>query len=436
MRKIVLRQLHIFSAMVFTAATLLLLVLPITACTSKSESNPPATTKLEPPQNLLVTSADSQVELNWNVADAEFQFTIYVSSQPGIAPQTCPGISCETIPNTTPPYIYSGLTNLAHYYFVVTATKNGEESGPSNEEIGIPLAAAPAIEESGWALTNVNSFSNPQSAHYNPRDHLLYVAKRASNVTDGLYRINADGSSDKVADADRPSAIVVDHATGNIFLAEDYAGALYRTDFGTTGRALWVSGFRSGDDDPVGMAVAPAGYSGAILQPNQALVVDRGFVGAGSGIDDIWRFSSEFSDTVTGYEETLAHADDGTLIDAVDIAIGNNAIYVADSGMTSPGVIYQLVEGGILNPINTVEALSYPSGIVVDPDKGDLLVHDTDTDRVVRIVVATGAVSNVITGLHSGLGNWAALDISPDGSQLFVTDNEVNLIYTFTNRLR
>ena len=55
------------------------------------------------------------------------------------------------------------------------------------------------IVEVNWSLTRTVNFSGDQAAHYNPIDGLLYVGRRGTG-TDGLYRINADGSAAQFAD--------------------------------------------------------------------------------------------------------------------------------------------------------------------------------------------------------------------------------------------
>ncbi|MFZ2420900.1 MAG: hypothetical protein WA029_07090, partial [Anaerolineae bacterium] len=152
--------------------------------------------------------------------------------------------------------------------------------------INAPQVPNVAIVEGGWTLIRTVSAANPMAAHYNPLDGLLYYARRPGSGG-SLNRINADGTLTQIVTADRPAAVVIDPTDGDIFLSEDYGGNIYRSAFGSTTRSTWVSGFHSGDADPVGMAIAPAGYTGPIVSPGQALVVDRG----NAGSDEIWRWS-------------------------------------------------------------------------------------------------------------------------------------------------
>ncbi len=291
-------------------------------------------------------------------------------------------------------------------------------------------AAVPIIVESGWTLTRTVAFDGAQAAHYNRLDGQLYVGRRSSNASnreDGVYRINADGSATKVADGDRVATVVVG-PDGDIFFSEDFGGRIYRIPFGSRRRATWVAGFHRDDDDPVGMAIATATRTGGILAPGDALVVDRGF----NGPDEVWRFSSR-----TPEGEMPIHRDDGTLIDAVDIAMGTGAVYLVDGRGALDGAIYQLHADGSLTPLVTSEPIAEPQGIIIDPLTGDLFVLDADANRLVRVDPDTGDVRDMFTGFSFstdavGTVAWAGVDVSPNGVEIFLTDRGARTIYTFT----
>jgi hypothetical protein len=280
------------------------------------------------------------------------------------------------------------------------------------------------IVEPGWVLSNSVVLADPTSAHYNPIDGLLYAGSRlAPGSGGGLYRLNANGTTIKIVAEDRPAGVLVDPADGDIFTSEDYGGAMYRSAFGATTRSTWVSGFNGGDHDPVGMAIAPAGYTGPILSAGQALVVDRG----NSGSDQIWRWSP-----ATAEGEVLIYSDSSTagpLVDPVDVAISASAIYLVDTKATASGTIYSLDAGPTLTPISTSSPIAEPYGIAIDPTTGDLLVLDGAPDRLLRVNPSTGAVSEMFTGFTGVF--WSGLDISPDGNRIFVTDYSGDTIYTF-----
>lgn len=271
--------------------------------------------------------------------------------------------------------------------------------------------------EDDWLVLRTLDFENPMSATYNPLDGQIYLGQRGA--TDGLFRINAFGFPMQVSEGSNTAAIVVDPVSGDIFQAEDYGGSIFRTELGTLGRETWVSGWHGGDDDPVGMAIAPATYTGGVLEPGKALMVDRGYNGA----DEIWIW-----DPAVPQEEVVLHADDGTLVNAVDVAIDDTRIFVLDDAGAADGVVYEVGIGGVLTALTLSEPLAEPQGIVFDPWNGDLLILDSGPGRVVRVDPATGQVSDVLIGVTPGL-NWAGLDIDPSGRRLLVTDHEGDRIF-------
>ncbi|MCA9951607.1 MAG: hypothetical protein KDE48_18280 [Anaerolineales bacterium] len=276
-----------------------------------------------------------------------------------------------------------------------------------------------------WNLNRTISFANPQAAHYNPFDNLIYVGRRGL-VTDGLYRIEADNSATLLAAGDNIAAVAVDYQTGDIFASEDFDGVVYRTELNSTGRTTWVSGFHSSDDDPVGIAFAHVLYRGTVIAPGDGLVVDRGSGGA----DEVWRFSP-----LVAQGETAVHTDDGTLVDSVDIAIGLNDIYLVDDKDAGDGVVYRLNAGGSLTEVPALITLPAPEGIAIDPLTGNLLIVDIVDQKIYELDPLTGTVNDMLPGFVFAFptgSSWAGIDISPDGQQLIITDKGVDAIYVFS----
>ncbi len=275
-----------------------------------------------------------------------------------------------------------------------------------------------------WNLSRSIPFVNPQAAHYNPVNGLIYVGWRGSG--NNLYRIETDDSATLIVGANDIAAVAVDPQTGHIFFSEDMGGIIYRSEITGTGRTVWVSGFHSGDDDPVGMAFAPALYTGSVISPGDGLVVDRGSGGA----DEVWRFSPNVAQG-----ETAVHSDNGTLVDSVDIAIGLNDIYLVDDKDASDGVIYRLDVGGVLTAITTTIPLPAPEGIAIDPLTGNLLIQEVANQQIYSVDPATGVVIDALPGFTFAFpsgSTWAGVDISPDGQQLIISDKGSDIIYVFT----
>jgi len=283
----------------------------------------------------------------------------------------------------------------------------------------VSASAQPVIVESDWTLLRSVSFDNPWSAIYNPVDGYVYLGQREAD--DGLFRLDQYGLVVQISEGSNTASVCVDPLSGDVFQSEGYGGVIYRTALGTTGREAWVSGFHAGDDDPTGITIAPYDYVGDVLAPGEALVVDRG----SSNPDEIWIWSP-----LTAEGEILLHADDGTLINGVDLAINATSVFVVDDAWDDPGAIYEVGAGGTLTPLVTSEPLADPGGVTFDPWTGDLLVLDYGVGRVVRVDPITGQVSDVITGLSTEYG-WCCIDIHPDGRGLLVTDHATNLIHEF-----
>ena len=172
------------------------------------------------------------------------------------------------------------------------------------------------------------------------------------------------------------------------------------------------------------MAFATADYTGQVLAPGEGLVVDNG----AGGRDEIYRFSAATPDGAV-----LLHSDadgEGPLIRALDITIGATGVFIADSPKAEPGCIWRLGDDGSLTPVATDDPIASPMGIATDPITGDLFVADAHLKQLLRVNPETGATARVVTGL-SGVAS-AGVDVTPDGSRIFVTDGASDAIFTFT----
>jgi len=283
--------------------------------------------------------------------------------------------------------------------------------------------AQPDVVECQWALNRQTGISNPWTLAYNPLDDSVYVGVRDTG-SDGLYRIAPDGTVTKVVAADRPGGVGVDPVTGAAFIAEDYGGNIYRVELGATERTLWVSGFRSGDDDPVGIAFVPRTYTGSVVPPGAGLSCDRGYSG---GYDDVWAWSPDVAEG-----ERLLHADDGTLLNAVEIAVNDARVIVLDD-RDDPGALWEVTDAsGTLTEVETSTDIARPMAAVFDPTGRDLLVASAGTPKkIVRVSFArdVGEVTDVIVGFVS-MG-WGSIDVRPDGQALYIADVGADVVYEF-----
>jgi len=159
------------------------------------------------------------------------------------------------------------------------------------------------IVEPGWRISQVINFPGALNARLNPRDGNLYGIRSSSGVC-GLYRVDPSGGSTKIVDLEgRNNHLVIDPKSGGMFVSEERGGGIFRIQPGSNSRSKWISGLHRGDDDPAGMAIAPAIYTGRVVPAGGAIVVDCG----NNGLDEIWRFSVR-----TPENESVVHADNGT----------------------------------------------------------------------------------------------------------------------------
>ncbi len=281
-------------------------------------------------------------------------------------------------------------------------------------------AAAQVVEEPGWTHTRTAILPQAQGAHFNPVDGLVYAARNTFFASGGLYRIEADDSTTLIVSSPDAAAVAVDPATGDIFHSVDRVGTIYRTEFGTTGRTTWVSGFSPGD--PNGIAFPPPGYSGGLVTPDQGLFVDAGL---NSTEQSVFHFS-----LLSPEGEDLLPIDPDLLTEPYDITIGSSKTFMVDAnGFSDDGFVYEVLDDGSLIPIPTSIPIADPRGIATDPLTDELLVLDGGSNSVLRVNPSTGAVTTVVSSIPGPARS--GIDVSLDGSQMVVSDRGVGRVYFF-----
>src|SRR5262249_14220825 len=89
------------------------------------------------PTGLAAQPASGSVSLSWNGSAGAASYTVKRGTSSGTYPTTFPGVSSTS-------YTDNSVTNGTKYFYVVTATNAGGESGNSNEASvtpGVPTAA-------------------------------------------------------------------------------------------------------------------------------------------------------------------------------------------------------------------------------------------------------------------------------------------------------
>lgn len=286
----------------------------------------------------------------------------------------------------------------------------------------------PTVVNGEWELTNTFHLADANAAHYSAFEDALYVGRRNSTYgPKGLYRLGMDDSLTSIWTGDDLAGVEID-ANGNIYTSDDVSGEVYRVDFGSTSRSVWVSGWHSGDDDPIGLAIAPSTASGW-FSPGDAFMVDRG----SGGLDEIWMWS-----TLSPESETVLHADNGVLENPIDITCSDAQLWICDNEGSNPGTVYEVLSNGSVSLINLSETVESPASIAYVPDMHSLFVLDDagggGLARIISIDPQTGSVATIITGFSfSGGTTYAGLDITDDGQRMYVTDGAAGRVYEFTS---
>jgi MYXO-CTERM domain-containing protein len=289
---------------------------------------------------------------------------------------------------------------------------------------GPARAQVPTVVDATLTLTGSVAFANAQSARFDPLDPTArWVARRGSSA-DGLFRIGFTGRVERVAAASNPAALLVDPDTGHVFFSEDFGGIVYRVDASLRPavRSTWVSGLGAGDDDPIGMRIAPPYYTGGAVRPGQAVLTDRGF----NGPDGLWVWT-----TTIAQRQALLVPDSSALVDGVDVAFDPDFLYLADAAEGAVGRIWRVGAGGTLTDLPLVTPFANPVALAWDPRTGELLVLDSSTAKLVAVDVGTGVARDLLTGITGvGADEYSAIDLRADGSQLLLTTNSMLFTYS------
>ncbi len=278
----------------------------------------------------------------------------------------------------------------------------------------------PVIVETGWSLESDFAFSSPMSALINPDDGFIYLGIRSGD----LYRSDSIGTTEVLLQTDDIAGISYDPSTGALFFSEDFPGNIMRVDLnpdGTATETTWVTGFHSGDDDPVGITPVPMDYSGTLLTPGMMASTDRGF----NGPNEVWTWSP-----TSAQDEVLIRDDNATLSDTVDIAVKGSVIALADR---TEGVKLLADDASVSVLTTTGVTFTEAQGVVFDTRSMDLLVIDADLDAAYR-VKPTGEATLMFSGLGISETNWGGINISDDGTtqRIVISSIENDRVYVFS----
>lgn len=195
------------------------------------------------------------------------------------------------------PFI-SGSPSVQPVFMAAWSSSNGSGHPPvyvddievkSLVSIADPLPTPYTPTLHGDRFTNYTMLRVPGSvgkAVVAPDNSTILFAMDAPPPDGGIYRAVKVASGNWAVDStpivtgiDRPSGLVVD-AAGTLWWTHDYAQSLRRL------KAPWATstweevvsnfGYTDGDDDPIDLCIAPAGFSGMLGSPGQIVIADRG----------------------------------------------------------------------------------------------------------------------------------------------------------------
>lgn len=278
----------------------------------------------------------------------------------------------------------------------------------------------PVIHESGWSLESNFPFTNPMSALINPDDGFIYLGIRSGD----LYRADSIGNTEVLLQTGDIAGISHDPSTGALFFSEDFPGNIMRVDLNSDGTATetaWVTGFHSGDDDPVGITPVPIDYTGTLLIPGMMISTDRGF----NGTRDIWTWSP-----ASAQNEVQVAVDNIGLTDPIDIAVKGSVIAMADR---SGGIKLLNDDASISDFATTGVTITEAQGVVFDTRSTDLLVIDADLDAAYR-VNPSGEATLMFSGLGISTTNWGGINIDDDGTtqRIVISSVDDDRVYVFS----
>ena len=272
------------------------------------------------------------------------------------------------------------------------------------------------IHEPGYSVATHWPFMGSSALAVNPADGELYtLIHRTASTGGSVCAVTGPLAGFELHTYDRPLGLVFT-ADGDGFVSENYSGQIFRF-VGTAQSTVWANTFHPGDDDPLGLLVAPAGFNGPNVQAGDLLVPDQGY----NGTDGIWAVSTE----VPHVEAELV-PDPGD-VDWFDLATDGSRVWACDN--VDDDVFTIVYPDGATGSLVLSQNLSDARALVYDSGEQVLyaVTWSAPLGRAYRIDAQTGAVTLVADGLAaSGRGN---LEIDSSARKLWISDEGESRIY-------
>ena len=318
-------------------------------------------------------------------------------------------------------------------------TKRKKPSGGQPDHLD-PAEFGLTVHEEGWALTQIlRPPDRIRAAGFHPVTGQLYFGNQKDQERwfhcvdpNGSTRVVYKTAGTSFAFSPDGRQLLVTNGVENNLIAQ--------IDAATGEVVRQMDPKPNQDDDPAGIAFAPSGWTGSVVNQEQALGIDMGYAGPRG----LWRISLDGS----APEQIAKNPDD--LSSPIDLTITRSEVYVINrvsrDGRVEPiragdynERIYRFEDGTFL-PIRTDRPIADASGIAFDPIISDLLVlcgqtlKDPTGKRVLRLHRPAQGDLYRVTDVFSGLTEpgECGIDISPDGRRTAITDCGAGAIYVFS----
>jgi hypothetical protein len=159
------------------------------SATPQAPATPPAA-----PTGLAATTGNGQVALTWNSVAGATTYSVYRGTTAGGETLLQSGLTVTT-------FTSNGLTNGTTYFYQVTATGAGGESGRSNEASATPQApvSPPTAVPPNIAVGSDSGFTSTLKV-YSPAAQLLSTSTPFGAITGGVRTADADFTGDGTPD--------------------------------------------------------------------------------------------------------------------------------------------------------------------------------------------------------------------------------------------
>jgi len=263
----------------------------------------------------------------------------------------------------------------------------------------------------------------------------------------GLYQIEGAGAK-RIVPFDHPTGLL--YHEGKFWVTEPYAGDLYVVDPKTLSKRKHVDefltpGWPDKDDDPHGLAAAPAGFAGDHVKPGDLIIVDRGFTGKTKAA---WWIHTVDPETPGKHQTLAANPSEkfsGTLFEPAAIAAGlDGSVYVAEARLQknapSQAAIFKVSPSGQLTRFCADPRFKAIEALAVNPNTGMLYASDEHAGHIFEIDPGTGQTRifvGKISAPRKKLGSGVALTSlawSPDGKTLYAGWGSRVLVFTTNPR--